>query len=152
MIVVDENKKELYRFFKRETDERKLEKMLYTQIHLFTVTFYFVKDAIDKVGGYRNIRFGEDWELWLRLGKLGKFYNFKEYFLLYLNSGQNFSINNQRSVGKTILGLIKDYKKDYPNYKKAWILNFLQYLYSFSPSFIKKKTQNHLFFIKRNYF
>jgi len=86
------------------------------------------------------------------LGKMGRLYNFKEYFSLYLNSGQNFSIKNQRFVGKTVLGLIKEYKRDYPNYRKAYILNLIQYLYSFTPSFIKSITQNFLFYIKRNYF
>lgn len=151
VIMVDKDKIETYKFFKRNTDAEIRKNALYA-CPFWHSTVLFRKEAVDKVGGYSNIRFGEDWELWLRLGKIGKFYNFKEYFSLYLNSGNNFSIHHQKFVGKTILGIIRKYKKDYPNYRKALVLNVLQYLYSFSPSFIKNKTQNFLFYIKRNYF
>ena len=151
-IMVDTSKKVNYKFFKRETDNEIRKSALYA-CPFWHSTVLFRKDAVQRVGGYDNkIRFGEDWELWLRLGKIGKFYNFKEYFSLYLNSGTNFSINHQKFVGKTILGIIKKYKKDYPNYKKALVLNMMQYVYSFSPLFIKRRTQNFLFFVKRNYF
>lgn len=150
-IVVDDDGKEIYRFYKRETDEEIRNKALYACPFVHS-NVLFRKETVQKTVGYKNIRFGEDWELWLRLGKMGRLYNFKEYFSLYLNSGQNFSIKNQRFVGKTVLGLIKEYRRDYPNYRKAYILNLIQYLYSFTPSFIKSITQNFLFYIKRNYF
>ncbi len=150
-IMVDGQKKEMYRFFKRETDDEIRNNALYA-CPFIHITVLYRKKAAEECGGYRNLRFGEDWELWLRLGKVGKFYNFKEYFSLYTNAGQNFSINSQKHVGTTILGFIKEYRKDYPNYRKAFFLNFMQYLYSFFPSFIKDRTQNFLFYIKRNYF
>lgn len=150
-IVIDEKKKEIYRFFKRESDAEIRKKALYANPFVHS-NVLFRKKAVQKTGSYKNISFGEDWELWLRLGKVGKFYNFKDYFSLYLNSGQKMSIDSQKFVGKTILGLIKKHRKDYPNYRKALILNYLQYLYSYTPSFIKSKTQNFLFYVKRNYF
>jgi glycosyltransferase involved in cell wall biosynthesis len=151
IIVVDGNKKEMYRIFKRETDTEIRKKALYA-CPFIHITVMFRKKIVKQYGAYQNLKFGEDWELWLRLGKTGKFYNFKEYFSIYTNAGQNFSANNQKLVGKTILSLIKKYRNDYPNYKKAFVLNLFQYLYSFSPSFIKNKSQNFLFYIKRNYF
>ncbi len=150
-IMVNSQKEELYKFFKRETDVEIRNNALYA-CPFWHSTVLFQKKAAQEIGGYRNLRFGEDWELWLRLGKVGKLYNFKEYFSLYLTSGERFSTINQKYVAKTILKLIHDYRKDYPNYKKALILNFMQYLYSFTPFFIKNKTQNFLFYIKRNYF
>lgn len=150
-IMVDKNKNELYRFYKRETDSEIRKNALYA-CPFWHNTVLFRKNAAEKVGGYKNLRFGEDWELWLRLGKIGKFYNFKEYFSLYLTSGDRFSTNNQKFIAKTIIEIIKQYKNDYPNYRKALLLNYLQYLYSFVPIFIKIKTQNFLFYIKRNYF
>lgn len=150
-IVIDNKQNELYRFFKRETDTDIRRNALYANPFVHS-NVLFRKSTAQELGGYKNIRFGEDWELWLRLGKKGKLYNFKEYFLFYLSTDQNYSVNNQRFVGKTILGLIKEYKNDYPNYWKAFLLNFMQYAYSFSPAFIKKRTQNYLFYVKRNYF
>ncbi len=150
-IMVDEKKKELFKFYKRETDEEIRKNALYAS-PFWHNTVMFRRKVAEEAGGYKNLRFGEDWELWLRLGKLGKFYNFKEHFSLYSSAGDSFSVKHQKFVGKTILGIIKQYKKDYPNYRKAIILNFVQYLYSFSPLFIKKRTQLFLSFIKRNYF
>ncbi len=150
-IMVDNNKKELYKFFKRQLDEE-IRKTALFACPFWHSTVLFRKSIIDIIGGYKNIRFGEDWEFWLRIGRIGKFYNFKDYFSLYLNTGNNFSVNHQRFVGKTILRIIKDYRTDYPHYKKAYLLNYLQYLYSFSPKFIKNRTQTLLFFVKRNYF
>ena len=149
--MVDEKKKELYKFFKRETDEQIRNNALYA-CPFWHNTVLFRKSAVEKIGGYKSLRFGEDWELWLRLGKIGKFYNFQEYFSLYLTSGERFSTNNQKFISKTILEIIKKYRNDYPNYRKALFLNYLQHLYSFTPSFIKRKTQNFLFYLKRNYF
>lgn len=150
-IMIDGEKKELYRFFKRETDSEIRNNALYACPFCHSTVLFRKKEALE-TGGYRNIRFGEDWELWLRLGKMGKFYNFREHFTLYMNSGQSFSVNNQKFLSKTILDLIKKYKNDYPNFRKAFILNSMQYLYSFMPLFIKSKTQIFLIYVKRNYF
>jgi glycosyltransferase involved in cell wall biosynthesis len=150
-IVVDENSKELYRFFKRETDAEIRKNALYANPFCHS-TVLFRKEVALKAGGYKNLIFGEDWDLWLRLGKTGMFYNFREYFALYLNSGQSFSVRKQKFLGRTVLKIIKKYRKDYPNFKKAFVLNFMQYLYSFAPSFIKKRTQIFLIWAKRNYF
>jgi glycosyltransferase involved in cell wall biosynthesis len=150
-IMVDEKKNELFRFYKRETDTQIRNNALYANPFCHNTVLFRKADA-QKIGGYYNIKFAEDWDFWLRLGNLGKFYNFQEYFLLYTNAGQNRSTENQRLTAKIILQFIKQYKNDYPNYWKALLLNFAQYVYSFCPQFIKNKTQVFLFYIKRNYF
>ena len=150
-IMVNTKGKELYKFFKRETDVEIRNSALYA-CPFWHSTVLFRKNVINIVGGYNNLRFGEDWEFWLRLGKIGKFYNFKEYFSLYLTSDNSFSVTHQRFVRKTIIGIIKKYRNDYPNYRKALLLNLLQYIYSFFPSIIKNRTHNFLAYIKRNFF
>ena len=148
--MVDGNRKEIFKFFKREKDSEIRNHALYAN-PFWHNTVLFRKDSALKAGGYKKIKFVEDWDLWLRLGKLGKLYNFKEYLSLYMNAGQNRSTENQKLTAKIILQYIKSYRNDYPNYKKAYIINFMQYLFSFLPLFIKKRVQNFLFFIKRNY-
>ncbi len=149
-IMVDGNKQEIFKFFKRENDSEIRNHALYANPIVHT-TVLFRKDAALEAGGYKKIKFVEDWDLWLRLGKLGKLYNFKEYFSLYMNAGQNRSIENQKLTAKIILQYIKSYRNEYPNYKKAYMLNFMQYLFSFLPFFFKKRVQNFLFFLKRKY-
>ncbi len=150
-IMVDLNRKPIYKFFKRENDSQIRNNALLANPFWHNTVMYR-KDIVIKIGGYRNYRFVEDWDLWLRLGNLGKLYNFQEYFSLYMNAGQNLSTNNQTLAAKTILKLITEYKKEYPNYYKAYLLNYFQYLFSLMPSTIKSRTQNFLFYIKRNYF
>lgn len=149
-MMVDGNRNVIFKFFKREKDDEIRNHALYAN-PFWHNTVMFRKDSALKAGGYKKIKFVEDWDLWLRLGKLGKLYNFKEYFSLYMNAGQNRSTENQKLTAKIILQYIKSYRKVYPNYKKAYMINFLQYLFSFLPAFIKKRVQNYLFFIKRNY-
>lgn len=150
-IMINEKRKSLYKFLKRETDNQIRNNALYAN-PFWHNTVMFRKNKAYDVGLYRNLRFVEDWDLWLRLGAIGKFYNFQEHFSLYMNAGQNISVSNQRLASKMILKLIKEYKKEYPNYNKAFILNFLQYLFSLLPKVFKKRVQNFLFYIKRNFF
>ncbi|MCL5027592.1 MAG: glycosyltransferase [Bacteroidetes bacterium] len=149
-VMVDGNRKEIFKFYKRNKDEEIRRHALLAN-PFWHNTVMFRKEEALKLGGYRNYRFVEDWDLWLRFGQVGRLYNFKEYFSLYMNAGQNLSVGNQKLAAKTILRLIKAYRSKYPNYKKAFIINFLQYMFAFLPSFIKKRVQNFLFFIKRNY-
>jgi GT2 family glycosyltransferase len=150
-IMVNGNRKEMFKFFKRETDSEIRNNALYAN-PFWHNTVLFRKDAAIIVGCYKQTRFVEDWDLWLKLGKVGKLYNFKEYFALYMNAGQNRSTENQKLTAKIILQYIKSYRDEYPNYKKALILNYMQLLFSYMPSFIKRRIQNFLFYIKRNYF
>ncbi len=149
-IMVDGNRKEIYKFFKREKDFEIRNHALYAN-PFWHNTVLFRRDTAIEAGGYKKARFVEDWELWLRLGRYGKLFNYKEYFSLYMNAGQNRSTENQKLTAKIILQYIKDYRNEYPNYRKAYVINFMQYLFSFLPLFIKKRVQNFLFFIKRNY-
>lgn len=150
-IMVDGNRQPIYKFFKRENDVQIRKHALYAN-PFWHNTVMFRKDKAKEIGGYNNYKFVEDWDLWLRLGRFGKFYNFREHFSLYMNAGQNISTSNQTLAAKTILNLITKYKNEYPNYYKAYLLNYFQYIYSFLPITFKNRTQNFLFYLKRNYF
>jgi glycosyltransferase involved in cell wall biosynthesis len=151
IIMVNENQDELYKYYKKEKDEtiRKYALMANPFSH---TSVMFKRDSAVSIGGYRNITFAEDWDLWLRLGMLGKLYNFKEYFTNYLSAGQNNSFKIQRRQTQAVLRLIKEYKDSYPNYYRGFYLNLVQYLYSFLPVFIRKRVQTFLYYLKRKYF
>ncbi|MEW6196923.1 MAG: glycosyltransferase [Bacteroidota bacterium] len=150
-IMIDGNRKEIFKFLKRETDSEIRNHALFANPFVHN-TVLFRKEVALKVGGYKQLKYIEDWDLWLRLGNVGKLYNFQEYFSLYMNAGQNRSLDNQKLTAKIILQYLMLYRNDYPNFKKAYALNYLQYLFSFLPSFFKRRVENFLFFIKRNYF
>ena len=151
LVMVDSNGKELYKFYKKETDDmiRKNALIANPFIH---ITVMFRKDSAVSLGGYKDLKLAEDWEFWLRLGQVGKFYNIKEYYAHYLSAGQNLSLVNQRETARMIFKIIKLHRNNYPNYYKAFILNSGQYIFSYLPYFIRKRVQLFLNYIKRKYF
>ncbi len=151
VILVDGNGDELFRYLKKETDEEIRSFALFS--NPFThATVLFKKDLALKLGGYKIIKHVEDMELWLRMGKYGKLYNMKEYFITYMTAGQNKSFTHQRENSRTVLEVLKMHKDDYPNFNKAFMLNYTQYAYSFLPVFIKKNLQSFMYYFKRKNF
>ena len=151
VILVDGEGNELFRYLKKESDEEIRSFALFS--NPFThATVMFKKDLALKLGGYKIIKHVEDMELWLRMGKHGKLYNMKEYFITYMTAGQNKSFTHQRENSKTVLEVIKFHKDDYPNFSKAYLLNYTQYAYSFLPVFLKKNLQSFMYYFKRKNF
>ncbi|MBS1517376.1 MAG: glycosyltransferase [Bacteroidetes bacterium] len=151
VILVDENGDELFKYLKKETDEEIKSFALFS--NPFThATVMFRKELALKLGGYKNLEHVEDMEFWLRMGKVGKLYNFKEYFITYMTAGQNKSFLQQRQNSRTVVDVVKMYRKDYPNFYKAFALNYTQYMYSFLPVFIKKRLQSFMYYFKRKNF
>jgi glycosyltransferase involved in cell wall biosynthesis len=151
MIIVDENGNEKFRYLKREKDDEIREGALFANPFAHVVVM-FRKDSALKVGGYINWQHAEDWDFWLRLGEIGKFYNFKEYFGKYLVAGQNKSFIYQKRQAKIILKIIKAHKKNYPHFIRGYSLNFMQYIYTLLPVFIRKRFQMFLYYFKRKHF
>ncbi len=151
VILVDEKGDELFKYLKKETDEEIRRFALFS--NPFThATVMFRKETAMKLGGYRSMKHVEDMELWLRMGKAGKLYNFKEYFITYMTAGQNKSFLQQRENSRTVVDVVKMHGKNYPNFRKAYILNYVQYSYSFLPVFIKKHLQSFMYYFKRKNF
>jgi len=151
VILVGKDGGELFKYLKKETDEEIRNFALYS--NPFThATVMFRKDLALKLGGYLNIKHVEDMELWLRMGKMGKLYNIQEYFITYMTAGQNKSFLEQRENSRTVVNVVKMHGKDYPNFHKAFLLNYTQYLYSFLPVFFKKRLQSFMYYFKRKNF
>jgi hypothetical protein len=143
--------KELGMYCKRETDEQIRNKALYSN-PMPLPSILFRKDVFDMIGGYRFLKHAEDWDLVLRLGKIGKMHTLQEYLITYTLADYNISLRNQRELGKTLLELIKEYKYDYPKYRIARFICFIQYSYSFLPISIRRILSTNLMYIKRKYF
>ncbi|MFA4827511.1 MAG: glycosyltransferase [Candidatus Shapirobacteria bacterium] len=135
-IVEDGSGKEIFRYLKNEKDEDIRQRALFSNPFSHTTTM-FLKEKAKKVGGYGNWRYAEDWDLWLKLGEIGKFYNFPKYFACYLMAGQSASFIYQRPQSKMILQIIKKHRQHYPNFWTAYVFNTGQYFYSFLPLFLK---------------
>jgi len=149
MIIVNLEHKELYRYFKPETDEQIRNRILFGN-PMANSTTIFRRSVAAKVGWYdSSIRYSGDRDFWLKMGLEGKLYNFPEYFSFYTMSGGNTSITKMRPHLKISLMIMKRYKNKYPNFFSALIFNEIQYAYSFLPNFIKKLIHYFLARLKR---
>ena len=135
VIAIDRHGKEIARYLLPEKDEDIRNAILINNVFAHT-TVVFRKDTFQKVGGYDGqFIFVEDWDLWLKMGSIGKFYNFQEFFVSYLDQEydnpyhyRNYKI--RRNVGLNIK-LRKKYKDGYAHYSKAILFCWISYFYSF---------------------
>jgi len=94
----------------------------------------FRKESWQKVGGYdESLIFSEDWDLWLKFARVGKLYNFQEYFVYYLQGGQNRS--NEHMVRDALLNmkLRVKYRKNFPGFFRAFCRGCLALVYAILP-------------------
>jgi glycosyltransferase involved in cell wall biosynthesis len=152
VVVVDPEGSERSRYFKRETDAEIRSRALFSNPFSHT-TVMFRKDVAMAVGKYQG-RHTEDWDLWLRMGRKGVFYNFQEYFMAYTMTGTNASFVNQRGLSKNVLELITREKNYYPGFYKAYTLNFIQYIYAILPfpASFRAWVHSSLIWLKRRFF
>ncbi|OGZ71071.1 MAG: hypothetical protein A2904_01070 [Candidatus Staskawiczbacteria bacterium RIFCSPLOWO2_01_FULL_33_9] len=137
VIKIDKNGKEIVRYLLPKEDEYIRKAILINNVFAHTAVL-FRKDTFQKVGGYdEQFAFIEDWDLWLKMGKISKFYNFQEFFVFYLDQEhddpyhyRNYKI--RRNV-KVNMALRRKYRSNYPHYRKAILFCWASYFYSFVP-------------------
>ena len=122
VIVVGEDNKELFRYLVPEKDIDIRNKILTKNCFVHSsVVFY--RDTALRCEGYsesEDTKHIEDYDLWLKLGTLGKVANLPTHSVRFtLRSGSLSSMNKLEQFKKT-LKLIKNYKKIYPNYYLAF--------------------------------
>ncbi len=150
-IVIDENDSERFRYFKLETDEAIRDKALFANPFTHS-TVMFRRDFALAAGGYGNFGNVEDWDLWLRMGLRGKFYNFQKYFVRYLLTEKSKTFIFKKSQSRDILQVIKTHRREYPHFTAAYMLNYAQYVYSFLPQGTQKVLHATLSRVKRGLF
>lgn len=151
MVVINPDGRELFRYLKARNDEQ-IRKTAFFSNPFSHTTAMFSKKAVRRIGGYGNWRYAEDWDLWLKLGRVGKFYNFPDYFTTYVMTGDNKSFVHQRPQAKMILDIISVHRRNYPNFYFGYGFNLIQYLYSFLPLSFRKAVHPPLSYLKRSLF
>jgi len=133
IVITDEAGKKIVRYLHPEKDKDIRNSILL--VDNFTHSSVLIrKESLERVSGYsENLDFAEDWDLWMKLGMVGKLYNFPEYFVQYLKSPETRS--NRSKEMKIGDELRKKYRHDYPNYFKALIFSWF---YSFYYCFLRR--------------
>ena len=130
-IVVDASGNEMYRFLAPAMDKNVRGRML--SMNCFThSSVMFRKDAVLKLGGYgesEEVRHVEDYDLWLRLGLVGKLANLPIYGVKFRIRRGALSESNKMEQFKKDLELARRFKDIYPNYFLAILRGYARVLF-----------------------
>jgi len=138
LILVDEKKCELGRFFKPREDEEMRTNALIANPMANSTTLFRAMAARD-VGFYdETLPEFADWDFWLKMGLVGKLYNFEEYFTYYLMWEKGSSFSKQKGTAISALKIVPRYRGKYPRYHRAISVVYLYNVYARIPESIKK--------------
>jgi glycosyltransferase involved in cell wall biosynthesis len=106
----------------RPQNDAQIRSVMLLRNNFFTSTVMFRREAAIKAGGFMSdgMDLAEDYDLWLRMGKLGKMYNFNEAFTLY--SKPNYNTGKFKSFLVKQVKLIKRERSFYPGYFFAYLI------------------------------
>lgn len=148
-IVVNPQGQELYRFLKPETDKMIRRVMLFSN-PMGNSTTLFRRSAGERCGWYDSeMRYSGDRDFWMKMALVGKLYNFQEYLSFYTMGTHNTSIAHIKPHLKASLELTKRYRRHFPGYPLALIVNYVQYWYAFLPSAIRGRIHTGMAQTKR---
>lgn len=128
-VAVNEHGVEISRTLLPQEHRQIIDAMLFRCLFIHSAVV-FRRDMFEALGGYNEaLEVGEDYDLWLRMGRVGKMYNVPEYIVSYRESGKKLSRTNWKKTLIRNMLLIKKYGKDYPHFTKAIMLSILYCIY-----------------------
>lgn len=146
-IIMDESEIKIMDYIVPETNQSIKESILLKNPFILS-SVVVRKDILNKVGLFyveKYVRGNEDYNLWLKVGVLGRLFNLKETMTRYTVRGGNTSSNYKKSILKSNIKFIKEYKNKYPNYKKALLFSYLKFfIYSLLDLIKNKKLKNNI--------
>jgi len=128
VIVVDESREELFRYLAPEMDDDIRKKMLFRSYFTHS-SVVLRKDAVVGLGGYseeESTRHVEDYDLWLKLGTVGKFANIPSYDVRFMLRDGAISAKHKPEQFRRNIGLVKKFRKDYPSFFLAFIYAYIR--------------------------
>ncbi len=131
VIIQNEEGTELFRFLNIQNDE-KIRKSLLGKNCFTHSSVMLRKSAAMKFGGYdesQETRHIEDYDLWLKLGTIGKLANLPVYAVRFTLRPGNISSKNKTIQFRKDIEMIKKYKKHYPNYLNAYLRGYLRLIF-----------------------
>lgn len=122
-IAVNENGEEIFRQINPILDQDIRSKILSKNCFVHSGVV-FRKDIALECGGYsesEEIKHIEDYDLWLKLGNIGKLANLATYSVRLILREGSISSKNKISQLKQSIKIIKKFRDKYPNHTKAVI-------------------------------
>jgi len=152
VIVVDPSGREQMRYLKPEHDEQIKRRALMANPLAHSTTLYRRESAL-RTGGYDETLAGfQDWDLWLKLGKQGKLYNFPEYFLNYRVWQGSGSFHQSKGNTASALLITRRYRQDYAGFAIAFPMALLYHAYAHMPVGFQRVSYSSLSRLKKAVF
>lgn len=125
VVIIDSDGKEIVRYLMPQKDAEIRNKILRMNCFVHSSVMYR-KRVVEAVGGYTIEKMSEDHDLWLRLGRLGKFTNLQEYSVQYCFSTKGYNSQDKFIRLKQNLLFAREHKDFYPNYFYAIALGWIK--------------------------
>jgi len=149
---VDPSGREQMRYLKPEHDEQIKRRALMANPLAHSTTLYRRESAL-RTGGYDETLAGfQDWDLWLKLGKQGKLYNFPEYFLNYRVWQGSGSFHQSKGNTASALRITRRYRQDYAGFAIAFPMALLYHAYAHMPVGFQRVSYSSLSRLKKAVF
>lgn len=152
VIVVNEAGREIARFLNPETDEEIRRRML-TRNCFSHSSVMFRKEAALRFGGYDEsleTLHAEDYDLWLKLGTVGKLANLPFYGLRFTERAGISNLHRMAQF-RSDLYLAKKYRMQYPNYWFALVTNVLRISFWKFYRLLPRRLKKRLFVFYKKY-
>lgn len=114
-ICINEEGKYLYKYLKPENDNE-IRKTIIGYNCFIHSSVVFKKEAAISVGMYsenNQTKHAEDYDLWLKLGKIGKLYNLQSFDINYMINSESISNRNRIEQLKKTIQIANKYKYFY---------------------------------------
>ena len=152
VIAMDENGAETARYYKALTD-RQIRRLALVANPMAHSTGMFRRDLIEKCGYYDQTLEGfQDWDMWLKLGQLGKLCNFPEYWQTYQMWPGGGSYNQQKANTRSALRIVMRHRHAYPGFAVALPMAALYHLYAYLPAGVRRFSYGFLSRLKKTAF
>jgi len=149
MIVVDTEGREQMRYLKPQHDEQIRRHALMANPMTHSAGMYRRKTALE-VGGYdESLRGFQDWDLWLKLGKTGKLYNFLEYMTGYRVWHGSGSFHQSKANTRCALQITRRHRDSYPGFAAGYTMALMYYGYACLPLGVRKVSYSMLSRMKK---
>ncbi len=152
VIVIDSSGNETLRYLKPE-DDRSIKKRALLANPIAHSTAMYRRSAIEQCGLYDETLAGfQDWDVWLKLGKVGKLYNFPEHFLYYTIWEGGGSFQQHKKNTQSAIRIVNRHRRGYPGFLASIAMQWSQHGYAHLPVSWRRASFSYLSRFKKSVF
>lgn len=152
MVAVDANGQKLMQYLKWEHDHD-IKRWALVANPLGHSTTVFRRQVGDQIAAYDESLAGfQDWDLWLKLGRVGKLYNFQRVFTWYTIWEGGGSFEQNKANARSAITIVWRHHDAYRGVALALPFTSLQWVYAHLPTYIRQHSFSRLSRLKKSIF